>query len=206
MAHYRRFAEYFGLRSDDVPYTGLSFAHGNALRVTMLPSLFGHTSHSVFSRWFTISRLWAVCAEYGCTTWSNLGGIATGLYAQPPSRLDRAHSVRMVTSAGMPRDLKEPFEHRFGVQVLEQYGTTEAGVISVNRPGEGPVGSFGRPLPDQDVMIVDDVARRSAPATSATSSSARAGPTASSISKIRRQRPPSTSAIGYEPGTSAGWT
>lgn len=163
MAHYRHFRDYFDLRPDDVPYTGLSFAHGNALRVTMLPSLFGHTSHSVFSRWFTTTRLWDVCRRYGCTTWSNLGGIATAVFAKPPSPLDREHKVRQVTSAGMPRDLREPFEERFGVKVLEQYGTTEAGVVAVNRPGEGPPGSFGRALPDQEVAIIDDAGHHLGP-------------------------------------------
>ncbi|HYY88987.1 MAG TPA: class I adenylate-forming enzyme family protein, partial [Chloroflexota bacterium] len=80
---------FFGYRADDVPYTGLSLTHGNALVVTLLPALTGVVDHSVFSRRFTKTRLWDVCIEHGCTTWSNLGGIASAIYGEPPSPKDR---------------------------------------------------------------------------------------------------------------------
>ena len=141
---YARNAEFFGYRPDDVPYTGLSLVHGNALFVSMLPALLGQVDHTVFSRWFTKSRLWDVCIAHGCTTWSNLGGIATAVYAEPASPKDRAHRVRLVLSAGMPSDLWRPFEERFGVAVLEWYGTMEGG-FAYNRLGVGPTGSFCKP-------------------------------------------------------------
>jgi len=147
---------FFGYRPDDVPYTGLSLTHGNALVVTLLPALNGGVDHSVFSRRFTRTRLWDVCIEYGCTTWSNLGGIASAIYGEPPSPRDRQHRVRMVVSAGMPRELWLPFEERFGVKVLEWYGTMEGGAFAFNPPGVGPVGSFGKPPPILEMTIVDD--------------------------------------------------
>ena len=127
MLFYRLTPGWFGYRPDDIPYTGLSLIHGNALVVTLMPALWGVVRRSVFSRWFTKSRIWDVCIEHGCTTWSNLGGIATAVYGEPPAAHDRAHGVRLVVSAGMPRDLWEPFEQRFGVRVLEWYGTMEGG-------------------------------------------------------------------------------
>ncbi len=144
MLFYRLTPGFFGYREDDVPYTGLSLIHGNALVVTLMPALWGVVDHSVFSRWFTRSRLWDVCISHGCTTWSNLGGIATAVYGEPPAPHDRAHRVRLVVSAGMPRDLWGPFEERFGVRLLEWYGTMEGG-FACNPPGVGPRGSFGRP-------------------------------------------------------------
>ena len=140
---YARTADFFGYREDDVLYTGLSLVHGNALFVSMLPSLLGRTDHTVFSRWFTKTRLWDLCAEHGCTSWSNLGGIATAVYSEPPSPRDRDHPVRLVVSAGMPRELWRPFEERFGVRIVEFYGTMEGGFAC--NPGTGPVGSFGKP-------------------------------------------------------------
>ncbi len=158
MLFYRLTPRFFGYREDDVPYTGLSLIHGNALVVTLMPALWGVVRRSVFSRWFTKSRLWDVCIEHGCTTWSNLGGIATAIYGEPPAPHDRAHRVRLVVSAGMPRDLWEPFERRFGVRVLEWYGTMEGG-FAYNPPGVGPVGSFGKPpegLMEMDVVDEQD--------------------------------------------------
>ena len=147
---------FFGYQPDDVPYTGLSLTHGNALVVTLLPALNGGVDHAVFSRRFTKTRLWDICIEHGCTTWSNLGGIASAIYGEPPSPKDRQHRVRVVVSAGMPRELWLPFEERFGVRVLEWYGTMEGGAFAYNPPGGGPVGSFGKPPPFLEMMIVDD--------------------------------------------------
>jgi hypothetical protein len=106
---------FFGYRADDVPYTGLSLTHGNALVATLLPALSGAVDHSVFSRRFTRTRLWDACIEHGCTTWSNLGGIASAIYGESASPQDGSHQVRLVVSAGMPRELWVPFEERFGV-------------------------------------------------------------------------------------------
>ncbi len=144
MLFYRRLPTLFGYRDDDCLYTGLSLTHGNALVATMMPALWGAVRQSVFSRWFTRTRLWDVCTKYGCTSWSNLGGIATAIYSEAPSPKDRAHKVRLVVSAGMPRELWKPFEKRFGVTIVEWYGTMEGG-FAHNPPGAGPVGSFGKP-------------------------------------------------------------
>jgi crotonobetaine/carnitine-CoA ligase len=155
MLFYRFVPQFFGYQEDDVPYTGLSLTHGNALVVTMMPAIWGVVDHSVFSRWFTKTRLWDVCIKYGCTTWSNLGGIATAVYSEPPSKKDRAHQVRLVVSAGMPRELWKPFEERFGVKILEWYGTMEGG-LAYNPPGVGPVGSFGKPPDPLEMEVVDE--------------------------------------------------
>lgn len=157
MLLYRRVPELFGYRRDDVPYTGLSLTHGNALIATMMPAIWGLVDHTVLSRWFSRSRLWDVCIEHGVTTWSNLGELATAVYSEPSSDRDRAHSVRLVVSAGMPREIWRPFEGRFGVKVLEWYGTMEGG-FALNPVGVGPIGSFGKPpegLLEMDVVDVN---------------------------------------------------
>jgi crotonobetaine/carnitine-CoA ligase len=125
--------------------------------------LWGVVDHSVFSPGFTKSRLWDVCARHGVTTWSNLGGIATAIYSEPAAPHDRRHSVRLVVSAGMPREVWEPFEERFGVRILEWYGTMEGGFV-YKPVGVGPVGSFGQPPPDLlEAEVVDGEDRPVAP-------------------------------------------
>jgi acyl-CoA synthetase (AMP-forming)/AMP-acid ligase II len=144
MLFFRRLPEFFGYRADDVTYTGLSLTHGNALIATMMPAIWGAVDHAVLSRWFTRTRLWDICIDHKVTTWSNLGGIATSIYSEPSSPKDRAHRVRLVISAGMPREIWRAFEERFAVRVLEWYGTMEGG-FAYNAPGSGPIGSFGKP-------------------------------------------------------------
>ena len=143
-----------GYRPDDRPYTGLSLTHGNAQAVTLGPAL-GMGLRAVFSRRFTKSKLWDVCRAYGCTTFSLLGGMATAIYSEPP-RADDAHNpVRMVVSAGIPAAIWEPFEQRFDVRVFEWYGAVEGG-LAFKPIGQGPIGSFGRPVPGLDMRILDE--------------------------------------------------
>jgi crotonobetaine/carnitine-CoA ligase len=133
-----------GYKPGDRPYTGLSLTHGNAQAVTLGPAL-GMGLRAVFSRGFTKSRLWDVCRAHGCTQFSLLGGMATAIYSEPPRPDDADNPVRFITSAGMPAAIWEAFESRFDVEILEWYAAVEGG-LAVKPIGEGPIGSFGRPL------------------------------------------------------------
>ena len=55
----------------------------------------------------------------------------------------------MVVSAGMPSAIWEAFERRFEVPIFEWYGAVEGG-LAYKPIGEGPIGSFGRPVPGLD--------------------------------------------------------
>lgn len=130
--------------TEDKLYTGLSLTHGNAQAVTMMPSLLLGIP-SVFSRTFTKKRLWNICRQYGCTTFSLLGGMMMGIFSEPPRPDDSINPVRLVLSAGTPRSIWQKFESRFGLKIHEWYGAVEGG-FAHNPPGAGPVGSFGKPL------------------------------------------------------------
>jgi crotonobetaine/carnitine-CoA ligase len=155
----------FGYAQSDRLYSGLSLTHANAQLVTLGAALHGGLT-AVFSRRFTKSRLWDITRQYGCTTFTLLGGMTTAVYAQP-RRPDDAHNpVRFVVSAGMPASLWKEFERRFGVSVLEFYGSAEGGLV-VNPiekgVGKGPVGSIGKPAPGLKWRIVDEFGRDVSP-------------------------------------------
>ncbi len=72
---------------------------------------------------------------------------------------DTFSSVRRAVSAGepLPAPIFRRFAERFGVEILDGIGATEALHIFVsNRPGEVRPGSTGVPVPGYDVRIVDD--------------------------------------------------
>lgn len=144
----------FGYRQDDRLYSGLSLTHVNALVVTLGAAITGGIP-VVFSRRFTRTRLWDITRKYGCTSFTLLGGMTTTLYAQPPMPDDKDNPVRFVVSAGMPAVIWEDFERRFGVRVLEFYGSAEGGV-AFKPIGTGPVGSFGKLASGFVHRIVDD--------------------------------------------------
>jgi crotonobetaine/carnitine-CoA ligase len=149
-----------GYRDDERPYTGLSFTHGNAQAITLAPAL-GMGLRAVFSRRFTKSRLWDVCRLHGCTTFSILGGMATAIYSEPRRPDDADNPVRTVISAGMPAAIWEDFEARFDVDVFEWYAAIEGG-LACKPIGEGPIGSFGKPL-GLEMKILDDNDRECSP-------------------------------------------
>lgn len=146
-------AEVFGLTATDRLYTGLSLTHGNAQFIT-LGSALALNLPLVISRQFTKSRLWEILAHYRCTVFNTLGGMTSAIFAEPPAALDRAHDVRMVLSAGMPKALWRDFEQRFGVRVFEFFATAEGGLL-VNPPGVGPVGSVGKAAAGTRCEVLD---------------------------------------------------
>ena len=139
----------------DVLYNGLSLTHGNAQAVTFFPALYMGIK-AVFSPKFTKSRIWDICRAYGCTGFSLLGGMAAGIYNEPEKPDDNDNPVNVVISAGTPTAIWEGFEKRFNVKILEWYGAVEGG-FAYKAPGQGPMGSFGKPVPGiMEMKVVDE--------------------------------------------------
>ena len=75
-------------------------------------------------------------------------------------------SVRWAVSAGeaLPAVVFHRFHERFGVQILDAIGSTEAlHMMIANRPGHVRPGSSGQVIPGFEARIVDDHNRRLAP-------------------------------------------
>lgn len=73
---------------------------------------------------------------------------------------DAFSSVRMCASAGepLPAPLQRRFTDRFGVQILDGIGSTEAlHIFLSNRPDDIRPGTTGRPVPGYDVEVRDAV-------------------------------------------------
>ena len=68
-------------------------------------------------------------------------------------------SVRHAVSAGeaLPAPLFERFKQRFGVEILDSWGSTETLQMALaNRPGEARPGSSGKVIPGYEAKLVDD--------------------------------------------------
>jgi benzoate-CoA ligase family protein len=71
---------------------------------------------------------------------------------------DTFKPVRLGTSAGeaLPAPLQERFTRRFGVEIIDGIGSTEAlHIFLSNKPGEVRPGTTGRPVPGYDVELRD---------------------------------------------------
>ncbi len=148
-------SRFWGIKSDDILYTGLSLTHGNALGITLATSVY-RGLRTVFSTKFTRSRLWDITRKYGVTNFSMLGGVAAGIFNVPPKPNDADNPVKHIISAGMPRAIWEDFEKRFNVKIVEWYSTLEGGGITIKPPGKGPIGSCGKPIFLYKMKIVDE--------------------------------------------------
>lgn len=104
---------------------------------------------------FSASQFWHQARKAGATKIHYIGGILPILMKQPPSALDREHSVRIAWGAGCPADIWQQLEQRFNVRIHEGYGLSEvANFVCINQ--DGPAGSIGRVLPYFDVRLIDD--------------------------------------------------
>lgn len=142
-----------GLTRADKAYTGLSLTHANA-QVVSLGIMLVNSLPGVISRRFSKSHLWDITRRYGCTMFNLLGGMTNAVYAEPRRADDADNPVRIVLAAGMPAAIWTDFAQRFAVRIVEFYGAAEGG-LTMNL-GNGPIGSCGKPLPNQQLVILDN--------------------------------------------------
>ena len=137
-------------RPGDTFYMWEPFYHIGGAQVLLLP-LFTDISLSIRSR-FSASRFWQDVRQTGATHIHHLGGIIQLLLKQQPGPQDRDHKVRVAWGGGCAPEAWRPFEQRFGVEIRECYGMTEASSLTTCNL-EGVVGSIGRPMPWFDVRL-----------------------------------------------------
>lgn len=118
--------------------------HQNARYTGVLAAIAAGASIDLERR-FSSSGFWALCRERGITAFNYLGSVLTMILAGAPSNDDTTHSVRVGWGAGAtPKDRAELLD-RFGVDLVEVYGLTEAPMVTVNPIGSGyATGSAGR--------------------------------------------------------------
>lgn len=131
-------ARALGIREGDVLFTTLPLFHTNALNAFYQAILNGCTY--VLEPKFSVSGFWATARRHNATVGYLLGAMASMLLAQPGSEDDRRHRIRVALGGGVPPQIHRPFFERFGVPLLDGYGSTEtnfvfAGSILSDRPG-----------------------------------------------------------------------
>ena len=141
------------VRPGDVMYLWEPLYHVGGMQVLVLA--LEHEVTVALGARFSASGFWREVRRTGATRIHFLGGILQMLLAQPPRGDDREHPVRVAWGGGAPPDVWRAFEERFGVQVRENYGMTEASSLtSINV--DGRFGCVGRPAPWFKVRIRAD--------------------------------------------------
>jgi crotonobetaine/carnitine-CoA ligase len=152
--------QFAGIRADDVLYTCLPLFHANAAIISVWGAI-GLGTKLCLGRRFSASRFWDEVRQYGATEFNALGSMMQMLWNQPPKPDDADNPVRIVLSAACPKEIWRDFEKRFGVTIVEFYGTVEGGITMAGP--DAPVGSIGKPLPFNEMKIVDENDNECAP-------------------------------------------
>jgi benzoate-CoA ligase family protein len=153
-------APFIGLRRDDVVLAGGPCFHAYPLGLTTYFALAAGATIVLNPERSTPARMFELIKQHGVTVFA---GVPT-LYAQMLHAADAGEpaglsGVRLCLSAAepLPADLYRRWRERFGVEVLDGIGTTEAlHVFISNRAGEARPGSSGRPVPGYDVRLLDE--------------------------------------------------
>ncbi|XP_021961206.1 long-chain fatty acid transport protein 4 [Folsomia candida] len=112
------------LGREDVMYTSLPLYHGSGTMFGTGITLIYGTSQ-VIRKKFSASSFWSDCIKYKVTAAQYIGETCRYILAQPPSSLDKAHTVRVMFGNGLRSEIWGSFVTRFGVKIRECYGSTE---------------------------------------------------------------------------------
>jgi len=137
----------------DIFFLWEALYHIGGAQLLPLPMLRGITLAMVDR--FSASSFWQQVRDERASHIHYLGGVLQILLKQPASAGDRDHNVRIAWGGGCPADIWQAFQQRFGVEIRECYGMTEASSITTFND-RGVVGSVGTPVPWFSVDLLDD--------------------------------------------------
>ncbi len=146
--------EHYALRPDDVLYCPFPLFHLDALVLTVVAALELGATAAIGAR-FSVSRFWDEIRASGATVFDFMGATLTLLHKAPPRPDDADNPARLAWGVPVP-DWAPEFERRFGLTVVELYGSTDAGV-PIYQPLDAPrvPGSCGRSIAAYDVRLLD---------------------------------------------------
>ena len=144
-----------GLVPDDVILAVTPLFHGNAWGAVTTALYAGGAA--AFARQFSASEFWPLVHEVRATVVYTLGTVLAMLLTREPSDLERTNPLRVILGLGAA-PIRERVIARFGVTaVLECFGSTDAGVVTMTPLGAAPrKGSAGPAVPGVSLRIIDD--------------------------------------------------
>jgi acyl-CoA synthetase (AMP-forming)/AMP-acid ligase II len=144
------------LETSDRGYSPLPLFHINGLVVGVLSALVAGST-IVVDRQFSRRGFWPTVERSGAT-WLNLVPAILAILGGTGHEAPEGGAIRLARSASapLPHPVRERFEQRTGIQVVETYGMTEAASqITANPVGAVRPGSVGIPV-DIELRAVGD--------------------------------------------------
>jgi crotonobetaine/carnitine-CoA ligase len=144
------------LTEDDVYFVVTPLYHGNAPLMQVYPSLLAGAKAVLWPH-FSASEWVSQVRRVGATVTNLLGVMMDFIFRQPPRDDDRDHRLRLVLGQPAPAAIAEEFKKRFRLErILEYYGMTEIGIVTMMPYDEFRPGSCGVAVSEWfDLRIVD---------------------------------------------------
>jgi crotonobetaine/carnitine-CoA ligase len=142
-----------GVGEGDVLYTCLPLFHTNALN-TFAQALTAGATFVPGPR-FSASAFWQRLAESEATVTYLLGAMVHILAKRAPDPFERAHRTRIALAPATPAALLEPFRERFGISLIDGWGSTETNVVLSTSGIDAVPGSMGTVVSGFEAKVVD---------------------------------------------------
>ncbi|MFG3032804.1 AMP-binding protein [Streptomyces sp. NPDC048253] len=155
----RSLAGQFSVRRDDVHYVCMPMFHGNAVIADWAPALAAGAGVALRRR-FSASGFLADVRRYRATYFTYVGRAIQYVLATEPGPDDRDHALRLGFGTEAGAVDAAAFERRFGVRLVEGYGSSEGGAAVQWSPGT-PAGAVGRAAPG--LVVLDRETRAECP-------------------------------------------
>jgi crotonobetaine/carnitine-CoA ligase len=143
-----------GLQAGDVMVTTLPLFHTNALNAFYQALL--HGAQLVVEPRFSASAFWQSLVTHQANVTFVLGAMVPILLSKPPSALDRAHPTRVALAPGVPAHLQAPFTERFGIALVDGFGSTETNFVIGDTSDRQKPGWMGPVYHGFQARVVDD--------------------------------------------------
>lgn len=147
-------AGHLGVSERDTLFSVLPLFHTNALN-TLFQALLTGATYTVGGR-FSASGFWQELRDAEATVTYLLGAMVHILLGRPPSPDDSAHATRIALAPATPAERAARFEERFGVHVVDGYGSTETNLVLCNTIGGHVPGALGRVVDGFEAKVVDE--------------------------------------------------
>ncbi|WP_405925359.1 AMP-binding protein [Streptomyces sp. NBC_00035] len=154
--------DHFGVRREDTHYICMPMFHGNAVIADWAPALAAGAGVALRRR-FSASGFLADVRACRATYFTYVGRAVQYILATPARPDDRDNPLRMGFGTEAGAVDAAAFERRFGVRLVEGYGSSEGGA-AIQRSSGTPAGAIGRAAPDDDLAVVDPGTLRECPA------------------------------------------
>jgi acyl-coenzyme A synthetase/AMP-(fatty) acid ligase len=139
--------------ADDTLLVSVPLSHMLGIVLGLSGALY-HGNTIYLQRWFNEEETLKLLSSGLITFFSHAASAYVKLAQAPKGNYDLS-GVRLCTSGGapLPPSVWQEFKKRFGIEVVETYGTTETGRIAGNSLDKRVLGSPGKILPGVDAKL-----------------------------------------------------